>query len=595
MKGTLQKVIFCHKQIWRSNKLYFTLSYLIALPVGLEGFLWAYGNKLLIDILTAVTTKATTFAFTLLYPYLLIIGVWLVVNSINQIFTRYIGERLWRRFYANFHIDITTKIDKIDLQTFEDTKFLDTLQNTQDNFKAILDVYLGSVRLSTAVVGATIAIVSLSFIHPLIPLTIAFLTILGIFANHVYFIKRQKLDKEMTPTRRLRGQFYNYFFNPSAISEMRLYNLQTKLRTRLADLEETMITKYTGLATRFLPFKAMTVLLDIGFIQVGTRLYIFALALVGKITIGQFAFYIGQVGTFTSSLKNIGNNVDNINEALIGLDYYFEFVKVLPVLDYSNATSEVKGKGIEIEFKNVTFAYPGVPDRKILSNFSLTIRKGEKVAIIGLNGAGKTTLLKLALRLYDPDEGEILINGVNVKNINISNLYSRIGILPQNFMSYELSVRENVGYGNVIEMENSEKITAALKQASAWDFVKDYPDQLEQVLGRKYASSIQPSVGQWQKIALARTFFRNADLLILDEPTASIDAKSEAEIFEKVETLSQDKTVVIISHRFSTVRKADIINVVENGSIVEKGTHEELMAMNGTYAELFTLQAKGYQ
>ncbi len=595
MKGTLHKVIFCHKQIWSSSKLYFTLSYLIALPIGFEGFLWAYGNKLLIDTLTAVTTKTITFAFTLLYPYLLIIGIWLVVNSINQIFTRYIGERLWRRFYANFHIDITTKIDKIDLQTFEDTKFLDTLQNTQDNFKAILDVYLGSVRLSTAVVGATIAIISLSFIHPLIPLTIAFLTILGIFANHIYFIKRQKLDKEMTPTRRLRGQFYSYFFYPASISEMRLYNLQSKFRNRLADLEETMITKYTSLATRFLPFKALTVLLDIGFIQVGTRLYIFALALVGKVTIGQFAFYIGQVGTFTSSLKNIGNNVDNINEALIGLDYYFEFVKVLPVLDYSNATSEVKGEGIEIEFRNVTFAYPGVPDRKILTNFNLTIKKGDKVAIIGLNGAGKTTLLKLALRLYDPDEGEILINEVDIKNIKLEELYKRVGILPQNFMSYELSVRENIGYGNVLEMGNSEKITAALNQASAWDFVKDYPDQLEQVLGRKYASSIQPSVGQWQKIALARTFFRNADLLILDEPTASIDAKSEAEIFEKVETLSQDKTVVIISHRFSTVRKADIINVVENGAIVEKGTHEELMNISGTYAELFTLQAKGYQ
>jgi len=209
--------------------------------------------------------------------------------------------------------------------------------------------------------------------------------------------------------------------------------------------------------------------------------------------------------------------------------------------------------------------------------------------------AGKTTIIKLLLRYYDPTDGQILINGVDLKKIDINWWYKQIGVLFQDFMRYETTVAENVGYGNISQIENENKMTDAIRQSSSEDFIMDYPDKLNQTLGRQFNNSIQPSGGQWQKIALARTFFRNSQILILDEPTSSIDAKAESEIFEKVENLSKNKTVIIISHRFSTVRNAERIIVIKDGRIHEQGSHQELIDLNGKYAELFELQAKGYK
>jgi ABC-type multidrug transport system fused ATPase/permease subunit len=248
-----------------------------------------------------------------------------------------------------------------------------------------------------------------------------------------------------------------------------------------------------------------------------------------------------------------------------------------------------------IEIKNITFTYPNGKS-PVITNLNLTFKPGEKVAIVGENGAGKTTLVKLITRIYRPQVGEVSLNEININELKKTSLYKKFGVLFQDFNSYgNLSVTENIQIGKTSRKVDKELIEKALIKADAMNFVKEYPNFMDQILSERYKGGIRPSGGQWQKIAIARLFYRNAPILILDEPTASIDAVSEAKIFDNVYKFMKGKTVIIISHRFSTVRNADRILVLDKGKIIEEGTHEQLMKMDGKYAHAFRLQAKGYK
>lgn len=247
-----------------------------------------------------------------------------------------------------------------------------------------------------------------------------------------------------------------------------------------------------------------------------------------------------------------------------------------------------------MKFKNVSFIYPD-SKRSILKNFNLIIKSGEKIALVGENGAGKSTIIKLLLRFYDVTEGEITINGTNIKNIDLNAWQGRIGALFQDFIKYQFTLKENVIYGDLEKQDDLKAIHDALKKSGANNFLHTLPKRIDNVVGKMFDNGIDLSGGQWQKLALARAFFRDAPILILDEPTSAIDAKAEYEIFQNVQNLQKDKTVIIISHRFSTVRNADRILVLDEGKIIEEGSHEKLMKEKGLYAELFEIQAKGYK
>jgi ABC-type multidrug transport system fused ATPase/permease subunit len=249
----------------------------------------------------------------------------------------------------------------------------------------------------------------------------------------------------------------------------------------------------------------------------------------------------------------------------------------------------------EIEFKDVKFSYPNSKEI-IFANFNLKINSGEKVAIVGPNGAGKSTLTKLIARLYDPQEGEILINQKDLKELKIDDWYKNMGLLFQDFKIYDpLTVEENIYIGKSVKPLDKKKVIEASKNADAYKFIQKYPKKFNTFMNDRYEGGIQPSKGQKQKIAIARFFYRNAPLAIFDEPTSAIDAESEYKIFNRIYDFFKNKTVIIISHRFSTVRNADRIIVLDEGKIIEEGSHKELIAMNGKYAKAFRLQAEGYQ
>jgi ATP-binding cassette subfamily B protein len=247
-----------------------------------------------------------------------------------------------------------------------------------------------------------------------------------------------------------------------------------------------------------------------------------------------------------------------------------------------------------IEFRGVGFRYPD-SDEWALRGVDLAIRPGEKIALVGHNGAGKTTLIKLLSRLYDPTEGSILIDGIDIRDLDPLELQQRIGVIFQDFVRYHLPVRENIGFGQIDAMDDAERIAAAARKSGAQAVVEELPLGYETMLGRWFHDGHELSLGQWQKIALARAFMREAEILVLDEPTASVDARAEYEIFQNFKTLTEGKMAILISHRFSTVRMADRIAVIQGGSIVELGTHEELLRREGVYAELFSMQAEGYR
>ena len=247
-----------------------------------------------------------------------------------------------------------------------------------------------------------------------------------------------------------------------------------------------------------------------------------------------------------------------------------------------------------IEFRDIGFRYPD-SEEWALRGVNLIIRPGEKIALVGHNGAGKTTLIKLLSRLYDPTEGSILIDGIDIRDLDPLELQQRIGVIFQDFVRYHLPVRENIGFGQIDAMDDVERIAAAARKSGAQAVVEELPEGYETMLGRWFHDGHELSLGQWQKVALARAFMRDAEILVLDEPTASVDARAEYEIFQNFKALTEGKMAILISHRFSTVRMADRIAVIQEGRIAELGTHDELLSRAGTYAELFSMQAEGYR
>jgi ATP-binding cassette subfamily B protein len=245
-------------------------------------------------------------------------------------------------------------------------------------------------------------------------------------------------------------------------------------------------------------------------------------------------------------------------------------------------------------FENVTFCYPGT-DRPVLKELNLHIRPGERIALVSENGAGKTTIVKLLIRLYDPSEGRILLDGKDLREYDIEELHKECGVIFQDFLRYDFPARENIAVGSISLLWNDEAIWEASRKSNAAELLERFPEKLDQMLGRRFEGGVDLSGGEWQRLALARAYLREAQLLILDEPTAALDAVAEAEVFQTFAKLTQDRMAIFISHRFSTVRMADRIVVLSDGKILEDGTHETLMQAGGRYAEFFEIQAANYR
>src|SRR6266853_1849287 len=325
-----------------------------------------------------------------------------------------------------------------------------------------------------------------------------------------------------------------------------------------------------------------------------TYLYVALQAIIGRLTLGDLTLYTTAASQVQGSIQGILGGFSGMYEHNLYLNNLFELMETKSALPVAVTPTKVPQplRG-EIRFDNVTFAYPGA-EANALSNLTFTVRPGETLAIVGRNGAGKTTLFKLICRLYDPNEGRILIDGIDIRDFDPNELRAQIGAMFQDYVTYQATAAENIGLGNVPDINDRERIEVAGAQAGAAELIGGLPDGYDTALGKWFDHGVNLSGGEWQKVALARAFMRDAKILLLDEPTSALDAQAEYDLFERLRSLTRGRTAVYISHRFSTVRRADRIVFLEHGRLVEEGTHAELMKLNGRYARLFRMQASAY-
>ena len=491
-------------------------------------------------------------------------------------------------------VRLIEKSSKLDLPQFENPQFYDKLERARRQTTSrvvLMTQVLTQLQDTISVVALSIGLIAF---EPWL-IAILILTIAPTFFNETYFNQHgYSLVKSWTPERRELDYLRYIGASDETAKEVKIFGLSNFIKSRFSILANKYYNANKRLASkRAIWGSIFNALGEIGYYL--AYIFILVKATKGVISIGDLTFLAGSFNKLRNLLQAMLTRLSKIAESALYLKDYFDFMDIVPAIISPQKPLPIPSKIQQgFIFKNVSFKYPG-SEQYALRNVSFELKAGEKLALVGENGAGKTTIVKLLSRLYDPEEGQILLDGQNLKLYDLNELRDLIGVIFQDFVKFYFTASENIAIGDISEKENSLQIESASKQSLAHEFIKDLPNTYFQMLGKRFAEGQELSGGQWQKIALARAYMRKAQLLILDEPTAALDARAEFEAFERFSKLTTGKTAVLISHRFSTVRMADRILVLKNGKVEEIGTHETLLQNKGLYAELFKLQAKGYQ
>ncbi|MBT7095255.1 MAG: ABC transporter ATP-binding protein [Bacteroidetes bacterium] len=528
-----------------------------------------------------------------------LIIIYLLASALRMVITSFLDtQQILQEIKMDNYLElqINKKLTELDPATFETPEF----QNLLSQLEGVKGTINTNIMRITAFIDSIFKLVSASVIvATTFPIFIPIMFIATAPSFIIYDKYRQKVWKYFVEERSLLIRVSQYVKNllsqDGTSKEVAIYRTGDILYSKVKNHQDTYTQKFLSASQA-----GMWGIIMARLVQFSAFIYTQALNLSavigGTLGVGQFTLFFQQTQNLMLGAEGILDNYSSINMRNKYLEKYFEFMNLEKKIQPPTSTNSIPKSPFPplIEFKNVSFRYPNTK-RHILKNFDLVIKPGEKVALVGENGAGKTTIIKLLLRFYDTTKGQVLINGVNIKDLELKEWYRYVGALFQDYIKYQFTFKENIYFGNKKETNNLELLKSAIKQSGADAFVKDLPDSYKQVVGKMFESGVDLSGGQWQKLALGRAFFKNAPILILDEPTSAIDAKAEYEIFERVQELQKDKTVIIISHRFSTVRNADRILVLNNGKIIEEGNHAKLMKLQGLYAELFEIQAKGYK
>ena len=594
-KDYIKIAIWSIKVMFEIHPFFATCMFLTGIVRQLRTLANIYIIAKLIDSMVSLVAQDTT-EIDVLLPYLLIL------LAINFFFT--IAEDLYIHSYratsilgrAYLQRMKFTKVHYLGAQSLELPDIANSSHKADDWLFSVMDMS-DSVLTILAFLIRTLLTGAILFIA--IPWVLVIIMIVSI----IFFIQRKHHftqifnwydKKEHLEGKKKSNATYQRLRDPKSLGEVSIIGgfsfLEGKFKSFYDYFNDGVLKiMKKDFTSRFILSLISNITFLYGYIQ------IFSLLLTNKISIGDTTFYMITINDFYGAMQGFFGETAKFRDLVMRTREVHGFFKLTPAIKDGNIEIERFKEAPVIEIKNVSFHYPN-DKRYVLKNFSLKIEPKEKLAIVGENGAGKTTLVKLLCRIYDPQKGEILINGVNIKDIKIDDWYKNIGVLFQDFNFYEeLTAEENIYLGRSVKKIDKEKIIQAAKNADAHDFIMEYKNKYQTIMSERIEGGIRPSNGQKQKISIAKFFYRNAPIAIFDEPTSAIDAESEYRIFNRIYKFFKNKSVLIISHRFSTVRNADRIIVIHRGQIVEKGTHFELLKRKGKYAKAFEKQAKGYK
>lgn len=579
--------------VWTSGRSVVTWGLILRVIVPLLG--------LMIGIVAAkiITGVARALQHQPQFPYFW----WLVASEValallTAILSRcidYTDQLLADRYTYHVSVRVMQQAAQLDLTTYEDPVFYDRLERARVQATDRLAMIQQMGRLFQQTVLTLIWSAVLIYRSPWMILLLIGGVLPAFFGEtHFAFLGYAKNFRQ-TPAKRQMDYLRQLGGSKEAAKELKLFNLSDYLTNRFRSISRRIYEEDVALSRRKLIWGGLLSLIStLGYY--GAYLFAIYEAVIGRYpTIGVFSLVTLAIQQSSTNFQQAFSTASGIADQALFLTDLIAFFEMKPTVQTKpNALPAPRPVQRGFEFRNVSFAYPGT-EHRVLKDFNFTLRTGERIALIGENGQGKTTVVKLITRLYDPTEGQILLDGIDLRDYDLDDLHKEIGVIFQDFMRYEMTARENIAIGRVELPHTEEEIESAAQKSLAQGVIEKMPRHYDQMLGRRFEGGVDLSGGEWQKIALARAYLRDAQLLVLDEPTAALDAKSELEVFQRFAELTEGKMALLISHRFSTVRMADRIVVLEGGHLVEEGSHQQLIALGGRYAGMFEMQAASYR
>ena len=595
--GFFKRLFYIYSLVWETRKWIFFALLGFAIINGFTPVIGAYIGKLIIDVITKVITEKPPDGLSIVIPYLILnfgyIFLTSLISSVNGIVNRIASELVTN----HIKLKICNKAKEVDLRSFDMPEFYEKLENAnREAGGRPMQILNSTLSIASTLISAVSFVAILWAVSPIAQLIVVILSIPSAIVNFKFRKKNVWCMRWHSKERRQMQYYSDLIVNKDMVKEVKLFNLADGF----IDKYKQAFNKYFG-GMKKLIFQENAIHMSLSIFSVAGMCFLYILVVNGVIngdgfSIGDYTLFTGALSSISNSFHSLINTTVGIYEGTLFIDNMIMFMNeertVAPILpEPAHVEKHVEH---ELRLENVSFRYPGMT-YDVLHDINLTIKSGESIVLVGLNGAGKTTLIKLLTRLYDPTGGRIYLDGRDIREYDTDELYSLFGIIFQDFGKYAVSVRENIAFGDVSAPVDDQKIKKAAKESNADSFIDKFEEGYDAQLMRFFElTGKELSGGQWQKLAVARAFYGDSDILILDEPTAALDAIAEQEIFNQFEQLRQGKMTVFVSHRLSSAVRASQIVVLSDGTILEKGTHNELMKKGGVYHDLFITQAERY-
>jgi ATP-binding cassette, subfamily B, bacterial len=597
--------------VWRTHRGYASAIFALRITRAFVPVASLWIGKLIIDAVIAATQGKTT-ARHVFELVALEFGIVALGEALGR--AAVIEQLLGQLFSNRMSVQLMEHAARLDLQQFEDSAFYDKMERARQGTTNRVSMYLQTLGMLEGIITLVSLLAALVAQSPWLLLLLAIAVIPGFMGETHFASLNYAITNQWTQQRRELDYLRYVAASNETAKEVQLFGLAPWLIERFKVLSDLFIQ-----LSRRLAIKRATVTLGLSILSsiayYSAVVIVILRAVSGAITIGTLTFLTAAFQRCRGAMQGLLGGIGQIYEQTLYLNDYFEFLGTEPsIKSRANAIQVPRPVRTGFVFENVSFKYPG-SERWALKDVSLSLRPGERIALVGENGAGKTTVTKLLARLYDPTEGRILLDGVDLRDYDLLDVRKAIGVIFQDFVRYDLRMDENIGVGEIEEVRDDfdsrwnsadspqvadakatpGQIVVAAEKSLASSLLPKLPAGYRQMLGRRFEGGVNLSGGEWQKVALARAYMRDAQVLILDEPTAALDARAEYDVFLRFNELMAGRMAVVISHRFSTVRMADRIVVLQHGTAVENGTHAELVGRKGLYAELFEMQAAGYR